>query len=758
MKRIGKAKRHFYFIVSLIFLGLFVCILAFYQKAGNEEKLCINEVLFTSFWPVLGDEKHPTEWIEIYNGTEAAVNLKGYGLSDDPDEPLKWTFPDITVEAEDYVLVYTEKYTGEDLKTNFNLGKKREYVLLSDPMGDVLDTIYNENAFDDISVGRFPDGGEQAVLVRTSPGSTNNGTMVSKYIKNINDKEEFGNLEFSKQGGYYDEKLSLELHAGEGETILYTLDGSEPTLTSREYRTPIVIKNRSGEENLYVGKGKTSIEESVFRQINDAPVTKGTVVRARLAQNGVLDSEIYTETYFVGIDETITSVSLVLDPEDLFGYEDGIYTRGNLYKWSMRTDSDNDRYRYLGNYSVKGENLERAGHVEFFSKDGSILLQQNVGVRMGGGLHRRRSAAKTLRLYASGKYDDTTEFTIPFWSASELGDKAVKQLVLRTDQKFAFNTISDVFVSTLYLGQDMGIQAYEPAVLYINGEFWDIMAVRERIEDEFIEKHFGIPAGDVTLIKVGKESPGEMELECGSEEACEEYENLCKFVTENDMSLPENYEYIKEHIDIASFIRNWWAHIFFSVCDWPDNNIRVFRSNNKEGSGFSDGKWRYILYDMDRACIDYTHNTLLYAMGEVLERGHGEHLEKLEKEWTELFSGFMKNAEFRTEFLRYYIENRETYFDPLNLKLYLDKIIQDYEPYFEKTEERWKRVRLSWIRALAKKLPDGILDIIKLDESWVDDISSEVEVMYEFIEKRRDYMDRFVEEYYESIGESIEIA
>lgn len=89
MKRIGKAKRHFYFIVSLIFLGLFVCILAFYQKAGNEEKLCINEVLFTSFWPVLGDEKHPTEWIEIYNGTEAAVNLKGYGLSDDPDEPLK---------------------------------------------------------------------------------------------------------------------------------------------------------------------------------------------------------------------------------------------------------------------------------------------------------------------------------------------------------------------------------------------------------------------------------------------------------------------------------------------------------------------------------------------------------------------------------------------------------------------------------------------------------------------------------------------
>ena len=67
-------------------------------------------------------------------------------------------------------------------------------------------------------------------------------------------------------------------------------------------------------------------------------------------------------------------------------------------------------------------------------------------------------------------------------------------------------------------------------------------------------------------------------------------------------------------------------------------------------------------------------------------------------------------------------------------------------------------MRLSWIRALAKKLPDGILDIIKLDESWVDDISSEVEVMYEFIEKRRDYMDRFVEEYYESIGESIEIA
>ena len=39
------------------------------------------------------------DWIEIYNTADSAVDLNGFALSDDPEEPFKWVFPSVTVEA-----------------------------------------------------------------------------------------------------------------------------------------------------------------------------------------------------------------------------------------------------------------------------------------------------------------------------------------------------------------------------------------------------------------------------------------------------------------------------------------------------------------------------------------------------------------------------------------------------------------------------------------------------------------------------------
>lgn len=749
-----KAKIWLLLISGVLLLGIFGCIavLGNFKETGE---LCINEVQFSSFWPDAENKDHPQEWIEIYNGTEEDVNLQGYGLSDDPDEPLKWTFPDVTVAAGAYTVVYTEKYAGEEPKTNFSLANQREYVVFSEPQGERIDMVCNEISYDDFSVGRFPDGGALAILKRVTPGTSNNGSFVSQYLR---EEETFGEITFSHEGGYYQEAFSLSLQGPQDCTIIYTLDGSEPEITSGAYREPIEIYDRSPEENLYAGKvQRTSDMESAFSQINDDPVTKGTVVRARLVRDGVLDSKIYTETYFVGIEETLTAISLVLDPDDLFDYNEGIYTRGNIYDWAMRTTpAKENSLRYLGNYSLNGKESERRGDLEVFSAAGETLIDQSVGVRVATGMQKRRSPNKTLGLYASKKYDEQSEFETPFWSFHEGSSEQAKRLLVRTNAFPVANIICDAFVTTLYLNQGMGVQAYEPAVLYLNGELWGLAALRERIDAEFVERHFDVDKDRIAVLKVLPNSET-MEIEYGSEKDLQEFTELESYIIKNDMSVEERYRYVQERLDTESLIKHWWAHIFFAARDWPDNNIRFFRTQEAVDDRFGDGRWRCILYDMDFSCTEYEHDTLRYALGDYSERGYAGWSEDLRKSSTDLFGALMENREFRSEFLAYYVDNRTTLFDPDFLRDHLDTIVGELEPYFEKVEQRWHGENTPWVNALLQGLSLFYKDAMGLHEVFSQDIDAELEALYEFLERRRSYMDRFVTEYYQSMGEAVEI-
>lgn len=89
-----------------------------------------------------------SDYIEIYNGGQEAVNLNGYGLSDDPAKVLKWKFPDIAIGPGEYLVVFA---SGDDknstdaaakaIHTNFRISAYRETIVLSDPAGYILDQI-----------------------------------------------------------------------------------------------------------------------------------------------------------------------------------------------------------------------------------------------------------------------------------------------------------------------------------------------------------------------------------------------------------------------------------------------------------------------------------------------------------------------------------------------------------------------------------------------------------------------------------------
>ena len=106
------------------------------------------------------------DWIELYNPAPVPQSLAGWHLTDRADDPTAWTFPDITLGAHRYLIVFASKKDRRDpageLHANFKLDADGEYLALTDPAGQVV------QAFDPIPPLR-PDTayGLPAIATRT---------------------------------------------------------------------------------------------------------------------------------------------------------------------------------------------------------------------------------------------------------------------------------------------------------------------------------------------------------------------------------------------------------------------------------------------------------------------------------------------------------------------------------------------------------------------------------------------------------------
>ena len=200
-------------------------------------------------------------------------------------------------------------------------------------------------------------------------------------------------LEISADSGFYNADLLLEAKAPENARIYYTTDGTSPTTEDEAYSGAIELIPKETEK-LYN-----------YRFI--AFYADGTV------------SDIESRTYIVGKnvkDRYSTPVlSVYGDPEELFGYEAGIFAYG---KAADEFDPDNPVYNsdgkeMNGNFMLKGRENEREVWLDIFSKDGRVLAEQKCGIRIHGKM-TRYFEQKSFRLYARREYDDVkNDFKVP---------------------------------------------------------------------------------------------------------------------------------------------------------------------------------------------------------------------------------------------------------------------------------------------------------------------------------------------------------
>ena len=136
--------------------------------------LVISELMPSNGSYAVAADGNYYDWIELYNGSSEAIDLTGYGLSDNADKPSRWRFPSVTIEPGGYLLVYAsglDKNADGEYHTNFRLRAEGESVLLYNAKGQLLDHVSYENLKTDQSYARVGDSFE--VSASPTPGQAN---------------------------------------------------------------------------------------------------------------------------------------------------------------------------------------------------------------------------------------------------------------------------------------------------------------------------------------------------------------------------------------------------------------------------------------------------------------------------------------------------------------------------------------------------------------------------------------------------------
>ncbi len=623
--------------------------------ANSSDSSCavINEICSSNKKSlVIGEESSP-DWIELYNPNDVAVDLSGYGLSDSKKDLSKFIFPDGTIlEPDSYLVVFcdNENSTVGELHAQFKISASGETIRFTDPLGTVIAIIEVPSLDTDTSYGRYPNGTGEFTILSTTPYESNDSASVLA--------DTIAAPQFSVESGFYDEEFYLTI-TSEDTSILYTIDGSDPTSsdTAILYTDAILVYDKSNDPNVY------SAIESICIADYTAPdylVDKAMVIRATCVNAEGEYSDIVSNTYFVGLTASYYSqikvVSLVTDPSNLFDDDTGIYVLGTSYtEWTESEDyaalSDSYSTSNITNYNCTGREWEREATVQVF-ENGELAFCCDVGIRIAGAYSRGR-AQKSIRLYARSEYGSSK---MKYEWISGLTDyegnsiTSYDKITLRNQgQDTDKGLLRDYINQSLAGDLDIATQGMEFCVLFLDGEFWGMYTITEKYDEEYFATHYGVDEDDITYIK--------NEEITGDEELAEEYQSFMKWANSADLSLDANYQIVCDTIDIQSLMDYITVETYINNCDWSSswiNNWGVWRSNTiDEENAYADGKWRFLLFDTD-ASTYYTTSTSCLASANKLTSMNKK--SKLYYNFTALFYNLMNNREFRHAFYETYCD------------------------------------------------------------------------------------------------------
>ena len=573
-----------------------------------------------------------SDWVEIYNSTGSAVSLAGYGISNNPKNPAKWVFPDISIEPGEYLLLYAtgsaDKAQKKNLKLNFCISSTGEALFFFDPNGKLIDKLSAGRMRSGQSYGR--DGSDNRFYyAEPTPGAQN-----GKGYEGITQLPAF-----SVTPGIYDNAVTVAITAGEGETIRYTTDCTTPNASSEVY---------SGELS----------------------ISKNSVIRAAAFRDGYLSGDVATATYLFrsdGVNHALPVVTLVTDPDNLWNSKTGIYATGDQFDPDAASYADTLKSAtyYQAKFATEEQVdtiWEKPAAFSLFDDNGKQVFTQNVGIRIAGSFGRGR-AQKGFNVIARKEYGKGS-MEYPFFENRPYTE--YKAVVLRAGaQDQNRSKIRDELASGLLEGTDINIlyQAYRPTVLYLNGEYWGVYFMKEKRNRFFVAQHENTE-NNVDLA-IGK---GFKQRSYGDNS---DWVSLYEYATTHDLSASDAYNYVAERMDVDSFRDYMIAEIYNGNTD--TYNFQYYR--------LKGGKWKFIFYDFCWGFQSPGHETLAFRMGKTPSDVCS----------AKLFAAMLQNKGWRDSFCRRFGELLNTAFAPERVSALIEELYGYVEPEIKREREKFNK-------------------------------------------------------------------
>ena len=434
----------------------------------------------------------------------------------------------------------------------------------------------------------------------------------------------------SPPGGYYDRNIRLKIIPPHfGGYILFTVDGSIPTTeTGTLYTGPIPL---------------------------DSAIQRVIVIRARAILPDNTLGPVVSASYFMGIPATLPMMSLIMDPDDLWEPQRGIYA--NPYE--------------------RGVDWERPVDITYVDKDRQSGFSLQAGIRIHG--HQSRGVEKkSFRLYFRASYGPS-RLDYPLFVDSEI--HTFKRLVLHNGgQDWAhppllnWTLLRNQLTAQLAFELDGYATHSQPALLFINGEPWGIYQIRERIDTNFLEDHYGFTSADLLE---SSESNVLSETLMGDRE---NWDYLLQFLETNDLTDAGNYAYVQSQIDIGNFMDYYILQIYSANTDWPVHNIQQLRPR------VPGGRWQWIFWDSDNG---FGADTYSWVDSDMIS-----HLLDYQHPYsngrdTLMFRKLLQNPVFFEQFLSRTADLLNITLNPASVHAHIDALATELAPDIACETARW---------------------------------------------------------------------
>ena len=304
---------------------------------------------------------------------------------------------------------------------------------------------------------------------------------------------------------------------------------------------------------------------------------KTTNLTVRLFKDGYLPSVPVTRSYIKTNREfTLPIISIVGNKKFFTDPKIGFDCEGDGTNGKTGNGQDTPR-----NYNM---DWDRPVNFSYIGTDGEMLFNQDVNISVSGGWTRSQRY-RSFKLKANKIFDGQNRFDYSFFPQKPyIRNKAI--LVRNGGNDIWINNARfiDPALETIIQrsGIDIDVQSYVPVIEYVNGDLRGILNLRECNNDKFVYANWGYDDDEIDMFE-------NLNMKQGNDSVINRIFELGKNINNAGA-----YEELTTLLDIDEYINYMAATMYLHNDDWPDNNIKAYRSRD-------NGRYRFVSFDLDYA-------------------------------------------------------------------------------------------------------------------------------------------------------------